>query len=57
MVLAAAAAEWALESTLSRLIIKGARQDGTREVDALVNVEGDNVKANVTTNQTCAALR
>ena len=48
MVLAAAAAEWALESTLSRLIIKGARQDGTREVDALVNVEGDNVKANGT---------
>ena len=28
--------------------IKGARQDGTREVDALVNVEGDNVKANGT---------
>ena len=48
MVLTAAAAEWALESTLSRLIIKGARQDGAREVDALVNVEGDNVKSNGT---------
>ena len=48
MGLTAAAAEWALEGTLSRLIIKGARQDGTKEVDALVNVEGDNVKSNGT---------
>jgi len=48
MGLTAAAAEWALEGTLSRLIIKGARQDGTKEVDALVNVEGDNAKSNGT---------
>jgi len=46
--LTAAAAEWASEGTLSRLIIKGARQDGKREVDALINVTGDNVKSNGT---------
>ena len=48
MGLTAAAAEWALEGTLSRIIIKGAWQDGRKEVHALLNVDGDNVKSNGT---------